>query len=272
VHFLQEVAQMNRTRLVVVPLALVLAVAGCGAPSRVAPAPSPTPSAVGPAEAATAFADTICTFNDAAFAFDTTWSDLEAPLRDLQAAASLSRTEAETAKQGLQAVTWPADIADDVLVIEEYLDERIEKLDSVVSARAVEELDGIDFTTPDGVNTAAAEVEAFLELGADYCPDSGAGDGSDPAAELSSSAWSGTDSDGDDTELLLEADGSASVTVAAAQYGGTWKLADGLLAVDASRPDNSLAFSGVYEPGADSMNLSGTATNGHSWTVLLQRR
>jgi hypothetical protein len=264
---------MNRTRLVAVPLALILAgmLGGCAFPAQLfqGGGTTPTPTAVSAAEAATAFSDTICTFNDAAFAFDRTWSDLEAPLRDLQEAASLSRVEAEAAERQLQAVSWPADIADDVTVIEQYLRDRMEKLDSVISAESVDELDAVDFTTPEAVNTAAAEVEAFLELGADYCP--APEEPSDPAASLGGSTWTGTDSDGDETELVLGADGSASAKVGGAAFEGTWELAAGVLTVAVARTDNSLAFTGTYEPGADVMALSGTATNGHTWTVELLR-
>ena len=267
---------MNRTRLVLVPFALVLA-AGLGGCTFLNPlaqqgGATPTPTAVSSAEAANAFTDTICTFNDAAFAFDQTWSDLEAPLRELQEAASLSRIEAEAAKEELEAVTWPADIADDVVVIEEYLEMRMGKLESVISAESVDELDEIDFTTPEAVNTAAADVEEFLELGADYCPSGEEpAEPADPAAELSDSTWAGTDSDGDQTELRLAAGGSASVTVGGADYSGTWDLAAGVLTIEVARTDNALSFSGLYEPGATAIAFSGTATNGHTWTVEVQR-
>jgi hypothetical protein len=267
---------MNRTRLVAVPLVLGLAGAlgGCTLLNPLLPqgGSTPTPTVVGSAEAASAFTDTICSFNDAAFAFDATWSDLDAPLRDLQAAALLGRVEAEEAKRHLEAVRWPTDIAADVVVIQGYLQERVDKLDSVISAGSVEELEGIDFTTPEEVNSAAAEVEAFLQLGADYCPAPDDPDEpSDPAAELATSAWAGSDSDGDETELLLRADGSASVTVAGVAYDGTWQLVSGILSVDVTRTDNALAFSGFFEPGATALAMSGTASNGHRWTVQLQR-
>ena len=270
---------MHLSRIVVVPLALALSggLAGCAFLTPLTgggggATPPPTPTSVSSAEAASAFTETICTFNDAAFAFDETWSDLEAPLRDVQEAASLSRIEAGVAKEQLEAVSWPADIADDVVVIEEYLQQRIEKLDAVISAESVEELDEIDFTTPEPVNTAAAEVEAFLELGADYCPATeDPADPADPADELASSTWTGTDSDGDETEVLLGADGSATVTVADVVYEGTWDLAVGVLSIDVSGSETALAFSGFYEAGASTMTLSGTATNGHTWTVELQR-
>jgi hypothetical protein len=266
---------MNRIRFLAGPLALLAATAvgGCGFLSPASPPQAtPTPTAVSSAEAASVFTVTICTFNDAAFAFDSKWSDLEAPLRDLQEAASLSMAEAEAAKHDLEAVTWPADIADDVLVIEHYLQQRVAKLDSVIAADTVDELAKIDFTTPGEVNSAAAEVEAFLELGADYCPNSPqTGDPSAPAAEPAPSTWTGTDSDGDDTELRLEADGSASAKVGGAVYDGTWHLDERRLSVELARADNSLAFAGVYEQGAVAINLSGTATNGHTWTVKLQR-
>jgi hypothetical protein len=170
-------------------------------------------------------------------------------------------------------VTWPADIADDVVVIEEYLEQRMGKLESVISAESVDELDEIDFTTPEAVNTAAADVEEFLELGADYCPsgEEPVEPAADPAAELGDSTWAGTDSDGDETVLRLAADGAASVTVAGAEYAGTWDLAAGVLTIEVARTDNALSFSGFYEPGANAMALSGTATNGHTWTVDAQR-
>ncbi|MFC0681948.1 hypothetical protein ACFFGH_29295 [Lysobacter korlensis] len=262
---------MVRTRFHAVPLVLaLLALSGCSLLPRVTGGTTPTPTAVSTGEAATAFSATICTFNDAAFAFDRTWSDLEAPLRDLQEAASLSRIEAETAKRQLEGVSWPAGIADDIGVIEEYLQERMGKLDRVIAAETVEELDAIDFGTPEEVQAAASEIEASLELGADYCPQTEE-PGVEPVEDLAISTWSGVDSDGDDTVVILGTDQDAQVTVGDTLYEGTWAVVDGVLTIDVATTDNTLSFSGDYQPAQTSMSLSGTATNGHTWTVELRR-
>jgi hypothetical protein len=266
---------MPRTRLHAVPLTLAITLAvsigGCAAIERLAPqgAATPTPAAVDSERAATAFTDTICAFNDGAFAFNETWTDLEAPLGDLHEAAALSRAEAVTAKEQLEDVAWPADIGDEITVIEGYLDERVGKLDQVLGADSAEQLDAIDFTTPDDVGTAASRIEERLGLGTDYCPTTA---GPDPQqAGLTTSTWSGVDSDGDDTVIILGTDGDAQVTVGTTPYSGSWKLADGVLTLDVTTTDNALSFHGFYEAGQTSMSLSGTATNGHTWTVELRR-
>ena len=261
----------NRVPSVSLVLGLAVALSGCSLlPGITNSGATPTPTAVSTADAATAFSATICTFNDAAFAFDETWSDLDAPLRDVQEAAALSRTEAETAKDELESLAWPADIADDIVVVEDYLDGRMAKLDQVIDAGTVEELDGIDFTTPEKVNAAASEIEASLGLGADYCPQTQEPE-EEPVDDLAISTWSGVDSDGDDTVVILGTEWEAQVTVGSTLYEGTWELTDGVVTIDVTTSDNALAFNGFYEPGQTALSLSGTATNGHTWTVELRR-
>jgi hypothetical protein len=266
---------MVRTRLISVPLVLGLAVAlsGCSLLPRVTSSSdaTPTPTVLSVADAGAAYAGTICTFNEGARAFADTWTDDAATLRQLKEAASLGQREAEAAKEQLEAAGWPADLAPDIEVIVGYLDERIARFDQVLAAETLEELDPIELaTTPDGVNESATRIEEALELGTGYCPGTDA-PVEDPAAELVQSTWSGVDSDGDDTVVLLGTEGDAQVTVGTTLYEGTWELENSMLILEVATADNALSFNGVWAPGANSISMSGTATNGHTWTVDLRR-
>jgi hypothetical protein len=269
---------MNRTRTASIPLVLGLSLllGGCGFLPQVQLPQSnatPTPVVVSAEQAATAYSGTICTFNAGARAFADTWKDDAASLRDLKEAASLAKIEAETALSELEGTGWPADIATDVEVVGGYLRTRIERLDQVIGAEAIEELDDIELaTTPDEVNDSAARVEEALALGVDFCPQPDPEVPAEPAdAELAATTWTGTDSDGDETVLFFGTGGVAEVTVADVVYEGTWELADGMLTIDVSTTENSLAFNGLYESGATALALSGTATNGHTWTLDVER-
>jgi hypothetical protein len=156
-------------------------------------------------------------------------------------------------------------------VVVTYLDERIAKFDQVLAAETLEELDSIELaTTPDAVNESAARIEEALSLGSSYCPEPSAA-AADPLEELTQSTWSGVDSDGDDTVVILGTEGDAQVTVGTTLYEGTWALENSMLILEVATADNALSFNGVWAPGANSISMSGTATNGHTWTVDLRR-
>jgi hypothetical protein len=264
-------------RVVSVPLVLGLALAlgGCGLLPQVQLPQgnaTPTPTAVSAEQAATVYSATICTFNDGASAFADTWQNDAASLRDLKEAASLARIEAETALAGLQGTAWPADVAAEVESINGYLQARVERLNQVIAAEALGDLDDIELTTtPDEVNDAAARLEESLGLGTGFCPADEPQAPAEPADDLATTTWAGTDSDGDETEVYFGSANGAQVSVGGTLYEGTWQVADGLLTIEVASADNSLAFNGFYEAGAASIALSGTATNGHTWTVELQR-
>jgi hypothetical protein len=261
-------------RFASVPIVLGLAVAlsGCSFLPRVTSGEgaTPTPAVLSVEDAGAAYADTICTFNDGARSFADTWTNDGATLRQLKEAASLGLIETKAAKEQLEAPGWPAELAPDMDVIVAYLDDRIAKFDQVIAAETLEELDPIELaTTPDEVNDSAARIEEALSLEAGYCPQAPAEE--DPLAELAQSTWSGVDSDGDDTVVILGTDGDAQVTVGTTLYEGTWALEDSMLVLEVETTDNALAFNGVWAAGANSISMSGTATNGHTWTVDLRR-
>lgn len=253
----------------VVGLAAVLS--GCS-PSPTANSGGSTPTALTAEDAATAYSGTICTFNEGARAFSATWTDDAATLRQIKEGAALAQVEAESAKETLETTAWPIEVDSDVDVVVTYLDERITKLDQVIAAETLEELDPIELaTTPDAVNESAARIEETLSLEEGYCSGTAApaeepGDGGE---ELVGTTWTGTDSDDDETTITFSAANAASVLVSDVPYEGTWTVTDGSIRIAVSTQGEALEYLGNYSPGVTALSLSGTASNGHTFDVLV---
>lgn len=261
---------MRRTSSTALAVGLAMALSGCTLiPS--AGAGTPAPAALSIEEAATAYSGTICTFNDGARAFAATWTDDAAELRDLQEAASLAAIEAEAAKDELESAAWPADLAPDMAVVLEYLDERIAKLTQVIRAETLDELDSIELArTPEEVDESAARIEEALSL-VDFCPQTSASaeEPTQEGDELVGTTWTGTDSDGDETTITFSSGGAVTVLVGATTYEGDWVIAGGEVALTVSTPAETLEYSGNWSPGVTGVFLSGTASNGHTFDVLV---
>lgn len=77
--------------------------------------------------------------------------------------------------------------------------------------------------------------------------------------------WTGTDSAGDATTFVLNADGSADVTYGANSFDeptDTWSVTDGVLALDIhiDATAGRLVYSGIYDPTTKTIAATATTT------------
>jgi hypothetical protein len=144
-------------------LALVLgaALTGC-APGAASQEPTPAPTGPSLEAAGVAYGETTCAFNEAIYLFTDVWYNPDAPLEALTEAAEVNKEASLRAAEELRAAEWPADVADDVAVVAEHAETRAEKLDGVIGATTLEELNEITFDGDDETKAAGERVKEAL--------------------------------------------------------------------------------------------------------------